>query len=117
MLKICALLIGLASIPSGNPPTETETIRFTEMVMTEEISVPKQQKNKSTAKQHRDSRRKNLALFFACIKGKAEKTVAYAYRRNWHQQICKLRDEVCVRIFRRRKDGGVKRQQQVNQHL
>lgn len=47
MLKICALLIGLASIPSGNPPTENDTIRFTEMVMVEEISVPKPQKNKS----------------------------------------------------------------------
>lgn len=47
MLKICALLIGLASIPSGNPPTENDTIRFTEMVMIEEISVPKPQKNKS----------------------------------------------------------------------
>lgn len=47
MLKICALLIGLASVPSGNLPTENDTIRFTEMVMIEEISVPKPQKNKS----------------------------------------------------------------------
>ena len=50
-------------------------------------------------------------------KGKAEKPVAYAYRRNGHKQICKLRDEVSIGIFRRRKDGGVKRQQQINQHL
>ena len=41
MLIICALLIGLASVPSGNLPTENDAIRFTEMVMAEEISVPK----------------------------------------------------------------------------
>ena len=41
MLIICALLIGLAAIPSGNLPTENNTIRFTEMVVVEETSVPK----------------------------------------------------------------------------
>ena len=41
MLIICALLIGLASVPSGNLPTDNDRIRFTEMVMAEEISVPK----------------------------------------------------------------------------
>ena len=50
MLKICALLIGLASIPSGNPPTENDTIRFTEMVMVEETSVPKPQIAKTNKK-------------------------------------------------------------------
>lgn len=47
MLIICALLIGLASIPSGNPPTENNTIRFTEMVVAEETSVPKPQITKT----------------------------------------------------------------------
>ena len=41
MLIICALLIGLASVPSGNLPTDNDRIRFTEMVMVEETSVPK----------------------------------------------------------------------------
>ena len=41
MLKICALLIGLVSVPIGNPPTDNDKIRFTEMVMVEETSVPK----------------------------------------------------------------------------
>ena len=41
MLKTCALLIGLASVPSGNLPTDNDKIRFTEMVMVEETSVPK----------------------------------------------------------------------------
>ena len=40
MLIICALLIGLASVPSGNLPTDNDRIRFTEMVMVEETSVP-----------------------------------------------------------------------------
>lgn len=47
MLIICALLIGLASIPSGNLPTENNTIRFTEMVVAEETSVPKPQITKT----------------------------------------------------------------------
>lgn len=47
MLIICALLIGLASIPSGNLPTENDTIRFTEMVMVEETSVPKPKATKT----------------------------------------------------------------------
>ena len=41
MLIICALLIGLASVPSGNLPTDNDRIRFTEMDMVEEPSVPK----------------------------------------------------------------------------
>ena len=41
MLKNCALIIGLASVPSGNLPTENDMIRFSEMVMVEETSVPK----------------------------------------------------------------------------
>mgnify|MGYP003527856046 CR=1 FL=1 len=47
MLTICALLIGLASVPSGNLPTDNDMIRFTEMVMVEEISVPKPQITKT----------------------------------------------------------------------
>lgn len=47
MLIICALLIGLAAIPSGNLPTENDTIRFTEMVMVEETSMPKPQITKT----------------------------------------------------------------------
>ena len=47
MLIICALLIGFASIPSGNLPTENDTIRFTEMIMTEETSVPNPQITKT----------------------------------------------------------------------
>ena len=47
MLIICALLIGLAAIPSGNLPTKNNTIRFTEMVVVEETSVPKPQITKT----------------------------------------------------------------------
>lgn len=43
MLIICALLIGLTAIPSGNLPMENDTIRFTEMVMVKETYVPKPQ--------------------------------------------------------------------------
>lgn len=47
MLKICALLVGLVSFPIGNPPTDNDKIRFTEMVMVEETSVPKPQITKT----------------------------------------------------------------------
>ena len=47
MLKICALLIGLVSVPIGNPPTDNDRIRFTEMVMVEETSVPKPKATKT----------------------------------------------------------------------
>lgn len=47
MLTICALLIGLASVPSGNLPTDNDMIRFTEMVIVEEPSVPKPQITKT----------------------------------------------------------------------
>ena len=47
MLIICALLIGLTPIPSGNLPTENDTIRFTEMIMAEETSVPKPKATKT----------------------------------------------------------------------
>ena len=50
MLKICALLIGLASVPIGNLPTDNDKIRFTEMVMVEETSVPKPQITKTNKK-------------------------------------------------------------------
>ena len=50
MLIICALLIGLASVPSGNLPTENDMIRFSEMVMVEETSVPKPQITKTNKK-------------------------------------------------------------------
>ena len=50
MLKICALLIGLASAPIGNPPTDNDRIRFTEMVMVEETSVPKPKATKTRNK-------------------------------------------------------------------
>ena len=50
MLIICALLIGLTPIPSGNFPTENDTIRFTEMIMAEETSVPKPQITKTNEK-------------------------------------------------------------------
>ena len=47
MLIICTLLIGLASVPSGNLPTDNDKIRFTEMVMVEETSVPKPKATKT----------------------------------------------------------------------
>ena len=47
MLKICTILIGLASVPSGNLPTDNDRIRFTEMVMVEETSVPKPKATKT----------------------------------------------------------------------
>ena len=50
MLKNCALIIGLASVPSGNLPTESDMIRFSEMVMVEETSVPKPQITKTNKK-------------------------------------------------------------------
>lgn len=50
MLKNCALIIGLASVPSGNLPTENDMIRFSEMVMLEETSVPKPQITKTNKK-------------------------------------------------------------------
>ena len=50
MLKNCALIIGLASVPSGNLPTENDMIRFSEMVMVEETSVPKPQITKTNKK-------------------------------------------------------------------
>ena len=50
MLIVCALLIMLASIPNENPPKENGTIRFTEMVMVEETSVPKPQITKTNGK-------------------------------------------------------------------
>lgn len=43
MLTICALLIGLMSVPSENLPTDNDMIRFNEMVIIEETSVPKPQ--------------------------------------------------------------------------
>ena len=50
MLKICTILIGLASVPSGNLPTDNDRICFTEMVMVEETSVPKPQITKTNEK-------------------------------------------------------------------
>lgn len=47
MLKICALLIGLVPVPIGNSPTDNDRIRFTEMVMVEETSVPKPKETKT----------------------------------------------------------------------
>lgn len=43
MLTICALLIGLISVPSENLPTDNDMIRFNEMVMVEKTFVPKPQ--------------------------------------------------------------------------
>ena len=47
MLKNCALIIGLASVPNGNLPTENDMIRFSEMVVVEETSVPKPKATKT----------------------------------------------------------------------